>query len=435
MRLTLRFFRSTAGRLQERGSAMLASLMVIVGLSLLGLAFVAMSETESAISINQRNHSQTVAVAEAGARLVVQWFQNPTRMHELELMPDNTTTIKTERIITGYTGYYKPDGGLLCDLPFGPFEQDKFYGAEATPDILITRTNAEAFLDAFNDRFLGAEGTTDARPGGEITEIRIYAPPLVGATLTTTTAGAQFYEGGTRYGVATIMVRSERFDQPRSSGTRRSIARAEVRIVISQFPVPTPAGPLQSASALATNGNFNVNWGLVSAQQTLDLKKDYVTLPWFNAFERIHFNRGYDSSTQWAASTAYRVGDIVRPTPAKITANPLLRYHEYTVTVAGTSGVAANEPVWPSVVDGTVTADGVTYVERSPTAYPLSVGGGFNASNTHWLYFIGRGNISIEDPWFHARSAMDIDGEPNNNAQPYPFPSAVPFNYGKTHHF
>ena len=67
MRLTLSFFRSTASRLQQRGSATLASLMVIVGLSLLGLAFVAMSETESAISINQRNHSQTVAVAEAGA--------------------------------------------------------------------------------------------------------------------------------------------------------------------------------------------------------------------------------------------------------------------------------------------------------------------------------------------------------------------------------
>ena len=74
---------------------MLASLMVIVGLSLLGLAFVAMSETESAISINQRNHSQTVAVAEAGARLVVQWFQNPTRMNTLGLMPDNADAIKT----------------------------------------------------------------------------------------------------------------------------------------------------------------------------------------------------------------------------------------------------------------------------------------------------------------------------------------------------
>jgi hypothetical protein len=412
---------------------MLASLMVIVGLSLLGLAFVAMSETESAISINQRNHSQTVAVAEAGARLVVQWFQNPDRMNALDLMPDNADAIKTQRVITGYTGYYKPDVGSmkLCDLPFGPREQDKFYGTEDNADIIITRNNAAAFLDELNVRVFGAEGT-DARPGGEITDIRIYAPPLVGATLV-----GGFYEGGTRYGVATIMVRAQRYDQPLAAGTRRSVAQAEARIVISQFPVPTPAGPLQSASALATNGNFNVNWGLVSAQQSLDLKKDYQTLPWFNAFERIHFNRGYDSSVQWAANTAYRVGDVVRPTPAAIVENPLLRYHEYTVIAPGTTDATeprtANPPVWPTGTDATIT-DGPTFQQRTPTAYPLSVGGDLK-SNTHWLYYIGRGNITVEDPWFHARSAMDIEDEPNNNPQPIPFPGAIPFAWGKTHHF
>jgi hypothetical protein len=409
---------------------MLASLMVIVGLSLLGLAFVAMSETESAISINQRNHSQTVAVAEAGARLVVQWFQNPNRMNTLGLMPDNAVAIKTQRVGGDFTGYYKPDVSamLLCDIPFGPRPQDKFYGEEDSADIRIDRTNAASFLDDFNDHFLGEEGTTDARPGGEITEIRIFAPPIVGATLV-----GGFYDGGTRYGVATIMVRAERFDRPRAAGTRRSVARAEVRIVISQFPVPTPAGPLQSASALATNGNFNVNWGLVSGQQTLDLKKDYTALPWFNAFEKIHFNRGYDSSVQWEASKAYRIGDVVRPSPAAITANPLIRYLEYAVTTNGTT--TATEPTWPETLGSTITDGTVVFVTRTPTAYPLSMGGQNNQTNVPWLYYIARGNITIDDPWFHARSAMDIDGEPNNNAQPYAFPYPNPATYGKTHHF
>ena len=89
MRRMKRIFQSTTKRLQQRGSALLASLMVIVGLSLLGLAFVAISETESAISINERNHTQTVALAEAGARLVVQWFQAPDQMLTLGLMPAN----------------------------------------------------------------------------------------------------------------------------------------------------------------------------------------------------------------------------------------------------------------------------------------------------------------------------------------------------------
>ena len=54
MRRISKAFRSSARRLRQRGSALLASLMVVVGLSLLGLAFVAISETESAISINER---------------------------------------------------------------------------------------------------------------------------------------------------------------------------------------------------------------------------------------------------------------------------------------------------------------------------------------------------------------------------------------------
>lgn len=426
--------RSIAGRLQQRGSAMLAALMVIVGLSLLGLAFVAVSETESAISINQRNHSQTVAVAESGARLIVQWFQNPTRLRSLRLMPANADAIKTQRVIGSYTGYYKPvsSGELLCDMPYGPQDQHKFFGAEDSPDILITRSNASSFLDDLNNRFLGSESTTDARPAGEITEIRVYAPPLVGASLTAVNP-PHFYQGGTRYGLATIMVRSERFDRPLSSGSRTSVARAECRIVVSQFPTPQPAGPLQSATSLATNGNFHVNWGLVSAQQQLDLKKDYGTLPWFNAYELIHYNRGYDSSVEWTINTAYRVGEIVRPTTGAIAGDAALKFHEYTVTAAGNSG--AVQPTWPKTPNSTVTLNGVTYVERAPTAYPLTTGGAASQSNTPWLYYIARGNISVEDPWFHARSAMDIAGEPNNNAQPNIFQFSAPATSGATHHF
>lgn len=437
MNVITKLVRWSRARAQQRGSAMLAALMVIVGLSLLGLAFVSLSETESAISVNQRNHSQTVAVAEAGARLVVQWFQYPDTMRALALMPANSTSIKTNRVVGAYTGYYKPDtSDLLCDLPYGPDDPDKFFGAEGSPDILIDRNNSATFLNALNTKVFGAETATDARPAGEITEIRIFAPPMVGASLTAANP-PHFYQGGTRYGLATIMVRAEKFDRPLTAATRNAVARAEVRIVVSQFPTPQPAGPLQSQTALATNGNFNVNWGLVSSQQALNLQKDYTTLPWFNAYERIHFNRGYDSSRLWVANTRYNVGDVIRPTAAAITANPLLRYHEYTITgisVAG-SNVGGTEPAWPTTTNSTVTQGTYTYQERAPTAYPLTSGGAANASNTAWLHYIARGNISVEDPWFQVRSAQNLIGSPNNNAQPYPFTYANPNNYGKTHHF
>src|SRR5947209_6240486 len=103
----------------RRGSALLVSLMVIVGLSLLGLGFVAISETETAIARNQQASLQTQAIAEAGVRLAIEWFQNPTWAITNAAMPVNNpttnthlTAIKVTRVVgTGsdkYTGVYKP---------------------------------------------------------------------------------------------------------------------------------------------------------------------------------------------------------------------------------------------------------------------------------------------------------------------------------------
>jgi hypothetical protein len=423
----------------ERGSALLVTLMVLVGMSLLGLGFVALSETESAISVNERNHAQTVALAEAGAREVVQWFQNPTAFGPsgLNLMPGNSTIVKTQRATGSYTGYYRPiSSDLLFDLPFGPASDDLFLGTELSADVKVTRAlpaNA-AYLDNLNNTLLGPAPAGEARSAGEITEIDVYAPPIIGGNLVGT-APNQFWSGGTRYGVATIAVRVDKFNK--AGAGRVSIANTTCRIVVSQFPLPVPAGPLQSQTALATNGNFNVHWGLVSSQTTLDLKKDYVTLPWVNAYERLHYERGWDSSVEWAATTAYRLGDIIRPTAATLAANAPLRFHEYTVTTAGTT--AATEPpsagvgAWPTSAAATVTSGTVVMRERAPSAYPLTTGGGRDDSNTPWLNFLNSG-LTIEDPWFQARSAGTILGDAAG-PQPYPFPYNAPGTYTKTHHF
>ncbi|HKB80517.1 MAG TPA: hypothetical protein VKH35_12465 [Thermoanaerobaculia bacterium] len=436
MRGIKRLIRSIHNRLQQRGSALLASLMVIVGLSLLGLAFVAISETESAISVNERNHTQTVGIAEAGARLIVQWFQYPDLMLSQGLMPANAINLKTLRPSIGAYGggYYKATAGTkFCDLPFGPKDEDLFYGAEDGADVKVdnSSTEGQTFLTSLNNQLFGAESGSDARPAGEITEIRIYAPPIVGATaLTDTATGFTYYQGGTRYGVATIMVRAQKFDRPASQAGRRAIATADCRIVVSQYPLPNPAGPLQSQNALATNGNFNVHWGLVSSELALNLQKDYTTVPWFNAYDRIYFNLGYDSSKQWAVNTNYIAGDIVRCTPTS-PQQPTCAAHSFKVTTGGNSG--ATEPTWPSINGTPVTQGAVTYLTRATTAWPLTTVG--TATNTPWLYFIADGNVTVDDPWFQSRTASNDQSASNNQPQPWPFPFANPASYGPTHHF
>src|SRR5437764_4140259 len=132
--------RTRRNRRDSRGSALLVSLMVIVGLSLLGLGFVAISETESAIAKNQQNALQTQAIAEAGARMVVEWFQDPLWSQTNAALPLNSdvtiTTatiptagaIKTTRTFTGYSGVYKPMGTQkLFDKPYRPDIEQRFF--------------------------------------------------------------------------------------------------------------------------------------------------------------------------------------------------------------------------------------------------------------------------------------------------------------------
>ncbi|MEO8218090.1 MAG: pilus assembly PilX N-terminal domain-containing protein [Acidobacteriota bacterium] len=411
--------------IHERGSALLATLMVIAGLSLLGLAFVAVSETEGAISVNERNHTQTVALAEAGARTVVQWFQDPTWALARGLMPANAAALKTTRTVDGYVGKYKPVlSDLLCDRPYKPNPSNRFYGTEDSPDVFINGVNAPSYLATLNTKLF----TNDT--AGEISEIRIYAPPVIGGTLVADGAGKQFWVGGTRYGVATIWVRAEKFNDD-----GRAVATATVKMVVSEFPVPGPSGVLESGGALDTKGNFHVRWGKVTAQDTLNLSKNSSTVPWFDAYDHAHFEHGYDSSTAWTASTSYRSEAVVRPSAARITANPALKFHEYVSTTALASS-GATEPAasgagsWPTTAGATIVDGGVTWKERPQTGFPndTSLYDGHN-----WLYQVVE--QSYEDPWFEVRSRADISGAGNANPQPDPYAAVSDSPTGRDSHW
>jgi hypothetical protein len=287
MRTTQRSSRKIRRRSRDRGSALLVTLIVVAGLSLLGLAFVGVSETESAIALNQRDGIQTQAIAEAGAHAVMEWFQNPSWARGLQIMPSNAPApagLKRTRVVDGVSDVYKPlSTQLLFDKPFRPARQHRFFGEEETADITITDAIDATTLTNLNTFLFGA----NSRAAGRITEIRIYAPPIVGGTLV-----GGFWSGGERFGTATIRVTAEKWSA-NTGGTLR--ARRIVRLVVGEFPMPIPAGPIQTASNAGFGGSFDVHWGDEVALGDLNPSVSRTRIPWANAFNRPAFERGYDA--------------------------------------------------------------------------------------------------------------------------------------------
>lgn len=338
---------------RERGSALLVTLMVMVGLSLLGLGFVAISETESAIAVNERNAVQVQAVAEAGTRAVVEWFQDPTFMQANNLMPPNNAAhanIKQTRKSGTYVGKYKAGvSEKLCDLPFGPGPNDRFYGTEIDPDIIINKTTepaesvdgftGENHLDAFNRKLFGPPGVRNA----EVTDIRIFAPPIDGAGLVDDGTGKKWWVGGTRYGVATIQVTAQKF-HPSDTNKTNPLATRVVRTIVGPFPLPIPGGPIQTASTQGINfgGSSDVYWGLELSAGPITDTKNPSCLPWANPYERSHIERGYaDNVWPIDASSDFDEANYLGELLNKTFMDPWFGTRAFTTNVTANPGYEA----------------------------------------------------------------------------------------------
>jgi hypothetical protein len=286
----------------DRGSALLVSLMVMVGLSLLGLAFVAISESESAIAMNEMHAAQVQAIAEAGSRAVMEWFQNPQWAVSQGILPANVSSttavssgLKRIRTVSTYTGVYKQSPSeVLFDLPLKGAANNRFYGDEATADFRLNDAVDTALgttvLANINTRLFGANRWDT----GRITDIRVYAPPTVGGTLT-----GGFWIGGTRYGVATIRVTAQK--RRTNDATSPLIAERVVRLIVGEFPLPIPDGPIQTTDSAGFGGSFTLRWGKQTSFTNLTPNNTAAGIPWQNPYDRIHFERGYDEHS-WPMS-------------------------------------------------------------------------------------------------------------------------------------
>src|SRR5436305_83570 len=144
--------------------------------------------------------------------------------------------------------------------------------------------------------------------GGEIYEIGMYAPPMVGNALTADPSAPSnlfWIGGGTRYGVATVKVTAVQLRDTTATGSARYAAsnikaQHSVKIVVGEIPLPIPGGPIQSNANINFGGDFVVHWGMETATGDLVPKRNPSALPWANAYERPHFEHGYEPGTSIA---------------------------------------------------------------------------------------------------------------------------------------
>jgi len=273
--------RMAAGGRGEEGSALILATLVTVILSLLGLSYLMMAQTENTIAENERNSAAALYVAEAGARLAVAWFNDPTstgymvpavaNLDRMKRIFDHDNNGATARVLGASANAAQPlykdaafTASPVLDRPYRAALADTFLGietgtdpdpsfADKGPDLIVSA----AHLTTINDTLFPNYPSPFLR--ARITRIEVYAPPIV-------TIGAN----ATRMGVATVKVTAGVFIYP-GTANERQVATRIVKAVVNEIPVPGPVGPLQSCSMLGFNGEFEINWGAATAIGNADL--------------------------------------------------------------------------------------------------------------------------------------------------------------------
>jgi PilX N-terminal len=265
----------------ERGSALIIAVLITVILSLLGISYMLMAQTENTIAENERNAATALYVAEAGARLAVNWFNDPSSTGWL--VPTTGQVDRTVRLLDTDNNPATARVLAVSGDVTKPFYKD----AAATPSTLFDRP----YRSAMGDTFMGIETGTDADPNNatrgpdlvinqshldtintalftnfpspslsaRITRIEVYSPPIVSI-------------GGsnTRMGIATVKVSAGVFIFP-GTAQQRQVATRIVKAVVNEIPIPGPGGPLQSCADLNYNGNFQIHWGAGGSQTSANL--------------------------------------------------------------------------------------------------------------------------------------------------------------------
>ena len=263
-----------SGGRTERGSALIVSMMVMVVMTVVGLSFVLVSDTENQIAVSDRDTRQVLYVAMAGAKIAESWFNVPDstynpfvpakaqcdlskRVGDSDYDGDDDIDVPTNGTGQRYRGGTAAGTYRLFDKPFRGATRDTFWGTYDHPDVLISNSPSVAneFLDSVGSLFNTAR--SKSLDGVELTEIRVYAPPFD-------------RELQRRFGICTISVKAA--TTLRRGSVSRRVAEREVTVVLQEMPFPAPGAAIESASSVNVAGNFGVHWGGTYSEGDLNLQ-------------------------------------------------------------------------------------------------------------------------------------------------------------------
>jgi hypothetical protein len=257
----------------ERGSALLISVLIMVILTLLGISYLMLAQTESQIAENQLNAQQALFVAESGARTVLNWFNDPTgtgykvptvaQMNRSIRWYDHDANAGTANV-KGIAGdAAKPIYRDGTDDPFDKayrgsnamaFLGEESHAGDEGPDVRIDAAAGGAqatFLNDLNGTLFPNYPSPNKR--ARITRIEVYSPPIIDLS------GQKV-----RFGIATVKVTAGVFLYP-GSAQERQVAQRVTKAVVSEVPYPGDFGPLTSCNFLSTSGDLQVHWGFINA--------------------------------------------------------------------------------------------------------------------------------------------------------------------------
>ena len=269
----------------ERGSALVIAVLLMAILTLLGVSYLFMADTENRIAENERLSAQALYFGEGVTREVKRWFDRPPYSASGAMNLSQPTSLVMDRSLreidedgpgpaaavpadgTSAHPYYKAgvdrdaDGhDDIFDKPYRSGLADMFAGTATHPDIRIDRgtsPEAAAFLDGLSEKIMPGFPAGAAGISARIRTIDVYAPPYLDS------GGGNWV----RYGVATVATRVQILRGP-GTADEQVMADHSVTAVLNETPFSGAFGPLHSCDELQWSNEFKVHWGAATASST-----------------------------------------------------------------------------------------------------------------------------------------------------------------------